>query len=175
MTYVTSLLLDSLCLHRVRVWMMCLGNLLPAILINRRWSGHSLARLKTVGDPTPHRQVSKDLTLQNCPQKWRWNLNLKYGHVLYSQERWCLYKVVKLDDILNKINMINRCDSMLHELIEARRVKRRLESLGIYQSTAQVLSAHSVCFICFSTGVWITDSFDYLVWFVNKIENSSNS
>ena len=83
--------------------------------------------------------------------------------------------MVKLDDILNKINMINRCDSMLHELIEARRVKRRLESLGIYQSTAQVLSVHSVCFICFSTGVWITDSFVYLVWFVNKIENSSNS
>ena len=62
-----------------------------------------------------------------------------------------------------------------HELIEARRVKRRLESLRIYQSTAQVLSVHSVCFICFSTGVCITDSFVYLVWFVNKIENSSNS
>ena len=33
-----------------------------------------------------------------------------------------------------------------HELIEASRVKRRLDSLGIYESTAQVLSAQSVCY-----------------------------
>ena len=34
-----------------------------------------------------------------------------------------------------------------HELKEARGVKRRLESLGIYESTAQVLSAQSVCYL----------------------------
>ena len=36
--------------------------------------------------------------------------------------------------------------SINHELIEASRVKRRLDSLGIYESTAQVLSAQSVCY-----------------------------